>query len=235
MQRFFGKINKEEILLSNEDITHLRVLRIREKEHIEVIVDDRLFECVVFSLNPLSIRIEKELEFDSELPKEVTLFFSLSKGDKNEFVIQKATELGANKIILVSSMRSVMKVKPEDASKKLARYQKIAHEAAIQSHRMKIPEVYGFYDLKNIPNDLMPEKSYVAFEKEAGKTTNSFQDLDKYQSIGVFIGPEGGYEDSEIEYLNSKGISSISLGKRILRCETSALYALSVLGYLLEK
>lgn len=235
MQRYFASFVNHEVTLSNEDINHLHVLRTKKDEHIEVVIDGTLYECVVSSLSPLKIDIVFKLDNDSELPIDITLFFSLSKGDKNEFVIQKAVELGVKKVVLLSTSRSVMKIKNEDMKKKMDRYNKIAKEAAIQSHRLFIPSIEGVYELDKIPLSLLGEKSYVAYEKEAGRTDKTFNGINKYKSISVFVGPEGGYEEEEIKYLNNLGVESISLGKRILRCETSAIYVLSVLGYLLER
>lgn len=235
MQRYFGLIKNNKAFLNEEDAHHLNVLRTKIGEHIEVVDTSKLFECCVDGLSPLDITVIAEIPVNNELKKEVTLFFSLSKGDKNEFVIQKATELGATRIVLIDSLRTVMKIKKEDVQRKLERYQKIAKEASEQSHRLVVPSIEGVYQLNKIEKSLLPELCFVAYEKEAGKTTNSFVGLEKAKSIGVFIGPEGGYDEKEIVYLNSLGVESISLGKRILRCETSAVYALSVIGYLLEK
>ena len=235
MQRYFGFIKNNKAFLNEEDTHHLKVLRTKIGECIEVVDSAKLYECQVDGLSPLDITVISEITVDNELPKEVTLFFSLSKGDKNEFVIQKATELGVSRIVLLDSIRTVMKIKKEDEKRKLERYQKIAKEASEQSHRLVVPKVEGVYQLNKLDKSLLPELSFVAYEKEAGKTTNSFLGLEKASSIGIFIGPEGGYEEKEIDFLSSLGVKAISLGKRILRCETSAVYALSVIGYLLEK
>ena len=235
MQRYFGLIKDNKAFLNEEDAHHLNVLRTKIGEHIEVVDTSKLFECCVDGLSPLDITVITEISVDNELKKEVTLFFSLSKGDKNEFVIQKATELGATRIVLIDSSRTVMKIKKEDVQRKLERYQKIAKEASEQSHRLVVPSIEGVYQLNKIEKSLLPELCFVAYEKEAGKTTNSFVGLEKAKSIGVFIGPEGGYDEKEIAYLNSLGVESISLGKRILRTETAAVYALSVISFMLER
>ena len=112
-------------------------------------------------------------------------------------------------------------------------FQKIAKEASEQSHRTLIPEVLGVYDINNIPHDLLADLNLLAYEKEAGQTSD-FINKDA-KSISVMIGPEGGFSDEEVAKLVKDGFKLISLGKRILRTETAAVYALSVISYLLEK
>lgn len=235
MQRYFVSFDNNYIQFSNEDIHHiLNVMRGKIGDKIELVFDHSLFLAEIIQLKPLEVKIIEKLEQDVELKKDITLFFALAKGDKNEFVIQKATELGIKKIVFLNSTRSVVKFKQEDFNKKLLRYQKIAKEASEQSHRLSIPEIIGIYDVKNIPISLLAERNFLAFEVDAGMTTNTFIDL-KENSYSVLIGSEGGLTEQEVEVLTSMGFERISLGKRILRCETAAVYALSVLSFLLEK
>lgn len=235
MQRYFVSFDNNYIQFSNEDIHHiLNVMRGKIGDKIELVFDHSLYLAEIIQLKPLEVKIIEKLEQDVELKKDITLFFALAKGDKNEFVIQKATELGIKKIVFLNSTRSVVKFKQEDFNKKLLRYQKIAKEASEQSHRLSIPEIIGVYDVKNIPISLLAERNFLAFEVDAGMTTNTFIDL-KENSYSVLIGSEGGLTEQEVEVLTSMGFERISLGKRILRCETAAVYALSVLSFLLEK
>jgi len=235
MQRYFGILKGDKISLSDEDVYHVvNVLRSKINEEIELVFDGKLYVASISSINPFSLNIVKQLEHNPELDKEVTLYFALSKGDKIDFVVQKATELGASKIILFSSKRCVVDFSNKDINKKLDRFNKIAKEAAQQSHRLKVPVVEGIVKLMDINISSKDEIAYVAYEKEAGKTSNSFKNLNDYNKVSIIIGPEGGFEESEIEHLNNCGICSISLGKRILRCETAAVYGLSVISYLLE-
>ena len=237
MQRYFATKHNEYITLDDGDVHHLlHVMRARVNDEIEVVTDNKLYSCVVESVSPLKIKVKYEIPTDSELPQKVTLFFALAKGDKIDFVIQKATELGVNKIVLLKTERCVVKIDEKDINKKLERYQKIAKEASEQSHRVVVPEIVGPVDIKNIPQDLLSDINLVAYEKEAGKTTSFFTADIKDKTISVFIGPEGGFQEKEIDNLiKDSSFQLISLGKRILRTETAAVYALSVLGFLLEK
>ena len=237
MQRYFANKKGNKIILGDGDVHHLlHVMRIKKGDEIEVVADNKLYSCLIKSTNPLDIEINYEIPVDSELPTEVTLFFALAKGDKIDFVIQKATELGVHKIVLIKTERCVVKLSQDDFLRKLDRYQKIAKEASEQSHRLIVPEIVGVIDIKNIPQDLLCDTNLLAYEKEAGKTTTFLDRVTDNGTYSMMIGPEGGFSLGEVELLvNKYGFEPISLGKRILRTETAAVYALSVIGCLLEK
>ena len=235
MQRYFASKSGNKAILEDGDVHHLlHVMRAKSGEEIEVVADGKLYSSIVKSLSPLDIEISYEIPLDSELKSEVTLFFALAKGDKIDFVVQKATELGVSKIILIKTERNVVKYDDKNIEHKLERFRKIAKEASEQSHRLKVPEIVGVVDINNIPDELLSDINLLAYEKEAGNTS-SFYDNITNQSISVMIGPEGGFSEKEVNKLVSKGFRLISLGKRILRTETAAVYALSVIGFLLEK
>ena len=237
MQRYFAKIINNSAVLDDGDIHHLlNVMRAKVGSNIEIVDQNNSYLAVIESINPLKIKIENKLDFNPELTSEVTLFFALAKGDKIDFVIQKATELGVSKIVLFSSKRCVVDFSNKDMDKKLARYSKIAKEASEQSHRNSIPQIVGVIPFKNIKKEDLSELNLVAYEKLS--ESNSFLDEMKVKnskSISVFIGPEGGFEEEEINYLENLGVLPISLGKRILRTETAAVNILSVLSYIIEK
>lgn len=237
MQRYFAEIINNEIRLGDDDVHHLlHVMRVRAKEEIEVVADGKLYSAIVKDVNPLKIVVNYEISSDSEIGKDVTLFFALAKGDKIDFVIQKATELGVTKIVLIKTERCVVKFDDKDFSKKLVRYEKIAKEASEQCHRLRIPGIVGVIDINNIPQKYLSDVNLLAYEKEAGKTSLFLKDYNKYNSVSIMIGPEGGFSEKEIQLLVDKyQFKTISLGKRILRTETAAVYALSVISYLLEQ
>lgn len=236
MQRYFAKRNNNKIILDDGDVHHLlHVMRAKAGYELEAVIDGKLFMGIVKNTSPLDIEINYEIPTDSELPVEVTLFFALAKGDKIDFVIQKATELGASRIVLLNTERCVVKYEQKDIAKKLERFRKIAKEASEQSHRLRVPEVVGVIDLNNIPNELLSDTNLVAYEKVADQKENMLSSFAKDKSVSVMIGPEGGFSEKEISLLKDQGFEIVSLGKRILRTETAAVYALSVIGFLLEK
>ena len=234
MQRYFAKRDNNLVVLSDGDVHHLlHVMRAKTNDEIEAVIDGKLYSAIIKSISPLKIEINYEIPLDSELPYEVTLFFALAKGDKIDTVIQKATELGVARIVLIKTERCVVKYDSKDTNKKLERFSKIAKEASEQSHRLRIPEIVGPINL-NDADKYMCDINLLAYEKVAGKTDNIPMEL-KGKSVSVMIGPEGGFSEKEVELLQKKGFSLISLGKRILRTETAAFYILSVLGFILER
>lgn len=238
MQRYFS-ISDEFIKISEEDIYHItKVMRGKISSTFEVVYKGLINVCKITSINPFCFEVSDVYSSSNELDNNVTLFYVLSKGDKNEFVIQKACELGVKNIVFLNSKRSIIKLSQNDFEKKLVRYQKIAKEASEQSKRIVVPTIKGLYDLSNLPKDILCDFNFVAYECESGKTTKTmdfFQQIsNKNHSISILIGPEGGIEESEIAKLEKDGFARISLGKRILRTETAAVYALSVLSFILE-
>lgn len=236
MQRYFATINFfPQVGLSNDDIHHLlHVMRMKKGDEIEVVADNKAYLCRLENISPLSVVVVHEIDNDVELKEEITLLFALTKGDKIDLVIQKATELGVSKIALIESERSVVTYQGKDTEKKIVRFEKIIKEASEQSHRLKIPQILGIFDLKNLPLQVMSDLNYVAYECDASQVETMFSGITKGKSISLLIGPEGGFSELEIKMLTEKGFIRTSLGKRILRAETAAIYGLSVLGYILE-
>ena len=237
MQRYFASLfNQEHIKLESEDEHHLlHVMRMKKDDEIEVVANDKLFLCRIENTSPLNIYIVHEIASDVELNEDITLLFALTKGDRTDLVVQKATELGVKKVALIQSERTVVRYEEKDIAKKCARYQKIMKEASEQSHRLVVPTLLGIYNLKKLPPEVFSDLNYVAYEKDANDVEGSFRGLEKGKSITVLVGPEGGFSEDEINMLTKQGFIRTSLGKRILRAETAAIYALSVIGYLLER
>ena len=235
MQRYFAQVIDNKVILTNDDNHHLlNVLRAKVGEQIEVVSEGKLYLGEISKISPLIIDVIKEIEDNSELNAKVTLYYCLSKGDKNDFVVQKATELGASKIVLVSSKRCVVKYDNKDVDKKLVRFTKIAKEAAEQCHRLIVPEIVGPININDLNKIAKEEALLVAYEEESQQMP-SLSISGKENSIGIFIGPEGGIEEKEVKLLNEFGFKNVSLGNRILRTETAAVYALSVIANKLEK
>ena len=234
MQRYFAQIKDNNVYLTKEDEHHiLNVIRSKVGDKIEVVDNGNLFLCEIISLKPLSIKVVKNIDEDSELKNDITLYYCLSKGDKNDLVIQKSTELGVKRIVLVSSKRCVVKYDNKNIENKIFRFYKIAKEAAEQSHRLIIPKIEGPFDLRKLKDVIKENNLFVAYEEN--KLDKAFEVDKNMDSIGILIGPEGGLELEEINCLNSIGFKCVSLGKRILRTETAAIYALSVISNNLER
>ena len=238
MQRYFSS-SETEIILDHGDIHHItHVMRNKVGDFFEVVFNKKVYQMKITSLSPFTYEINDISSIDNELKEEITLFYCLSKGEKNEFVMQKACELGVKRIVLLSSMRSIVKLDNDDFNRKKVRYEKILKEASEQSHRNIIPELIGIIPIKNIPEALLAKHNFVAYEEDAGNTSDTYKlinEIKSGESISILIGSEGGLDKSELEVLHQQGFKNISLGKRILRTETAAVYALSVIGFLLER
>ena len=232
MQRYFVDIIDNKVIFNDGDEHHiLHVMRMKKSDELIAINQGQEYLCEIVFTSPLQVKLKEKLTTNNELNKKVTLFFALAKGDKNELVIQKACELGVSRIVLIKTRYCVSKFDDITTSKKIKRYISIAKEACEQCHRQLIPEILGVYDIDKIPANLLAGNNYVAYEKYNGCNCLKANG----DSISVLIGPEGGLDKSEIELLVEKyGFKPISLGKRILRTETAAISALSVLGYLIE-
>ncbi len=246
MDHFFtdpSNIRDKHIIIEGSDVNHIRnVLRLRPGDEISVSngVDGREYRCGIVSISDV---VECELRFikeeSVELPVRVHLFQGLCKGDKMETVIQKTTELGVYEVIPVQMIRSVVKLDDKKAASKVSRYVGVAEAAAKQSKRAVIPQIHPVCDVNSaIEYAKGFNKIIVPYELSAGE---SFEDTRKVmgsvkglKDIAVFIGPEGGFDDSEIEALKASGADVISLGRRILRTETAGMTVLSWLVYLLE-
>lgn len=167
----------------------------------------------------------------SEFKQPITLLVCLLKGDKFEWVIQKATELGVSRIVPVISRRTIVKWK-DNADKKLKRYQTIMMEAAEQSLRQSYPTIVHPITMDHI-GLYRSQQSFIAYENEVAVDFNQ-NTVVSDQPISILVGPEGGFEAFEVELAQSQGFRSCSLGNRILRAETASIYMLSVLNMLIE-
>ena len=237
MQRYFVESRNDEYFNMSEEQAHhiLRVMRMKEKDEITVCYNDEVYLCEITSTSPLRVKEKENLHENHELKNNVTLFYCLPKGDKLDLVIQKASELGVSEIILVQSKWCVCKFKKEDYSKKLDRFNKIALEACEQSKRNKRVIIKDIIDFKEIKNYDFDHK-FIAYEKE--KDLSFFEKLSSIkegESIAILIGSEGGFDKDEVDYALKNSFYSISLGKRILRSETAAIYALSVIAFMNER
>mgnify|MGYP003294619135 FL=1 len=239
MQRYFGQIITNQVLLGDDDIFHLtKVMRARVGDEIEVVSNEKVFLCKVSKLKPhIEIDAIKQIKENHELKNHVILVAALIKGEKMDFVLQKATELGVGEIILLQTERTIVKIKPAEKDLKLERYRRILKEAAEQCKRTRIPLLYRVIDMNSL-KDIDAQVKMIAYEEESG-ATESFNSIirsikDK-QKVAIVIGPEGGFSEKEVDSAVAAGYKRVSLGKRILRAETASFYALSVISNHLER
>ena len=246
MQRFFVEPHQideaaHQIHIIGTDVNHIsNVLRMKQGE--EVWISDggqKEDRCAIeaFSADEVLLHIIYAQEPDYELPSRIYLFQGLPKADKMELIIQKAVELGAYEIIPVETKRCVVKLDGKKAAKKVERWQQIAESAAKQSKRMLIPNVHQVLSFKEaLKYAESMDIRLIPYELAKGmqETKEILAAIEQGQSIGIFIGPEGGFEEKEVEAAISEGAKPITLGKRILRTETAGLAILSVLMFQLE-
>lgn len=223
MQQYFIDINAHEndvIALSDDILYHLvKVLR-KDEKYVFRIADANGNFYYANLINNKECKIGNRIYENNELDCNITCILSLIKNDKFELCLQKLVELGIKRIVPYKASRSVIKIKNNN---KIDRLNKIVKEAAEQSHRNIIPEVCNFADLKDLKTYLSDE-NYICYESET-----NISSIPKSKSITYIIGPEGGFDIDEYNKIVELGFKSVSLGKRILRAETAAIYMTSVI------
>ncbi len=240
MPRFFVKqneIQEDRLSLSAEDAHHItRVLRMKVGEELTVCdFCNTVYRCVLTKVagDTVEAAILSSEPSKEELPFPVTLCMALPKGDKMEWIIQKAVELGVSRIQPFSSAYTVMKLNENTAEKKKERWQKIAKAAAEQCGRGCLPEICYPTNFKGaLEIAKASELRFICYEAEDRLSLKQlFERTPMPQSICFLVGSEGGFDKKEIEAATKEGLYSISLGKRILRCETAPLHVLSCIGF----
>ena len=252
MPKFFvnkKQVENETINIIGGDVNHIKnVLRKKEKEKIEICIIgneekgmDTISEIEKIEENCIKCRILEYKVSETEGKIQVTIFQGLPKSDKMELVIQKSVELGVYEIYPTEMKRCIVKLKEQEANKKIARWQKISEVAAKQSGRNIIPQIKEKVNIKQVCNLVKDyDKLIVAYEEEKENSLKSelksIKSKDKENiKIAILVGPEGGRDLEEIEEWSKAGAVIVTLGKRILRTETVALNVLSNIMYELEE
>ena len=245
MARFFvpsENINDNTIVINGTDVNHIKnVLRYRVGDTLNISDSSGTeYVCTITLFNDdyIELSIEDKLACDTELGLKLVLFQGLPKKDKMELIIQKAVELGVTEIYPVNNERSIVKLDDKKSSHKAERWNKISEAAAKQSGRMIVPIVHepvSYNEALKIAEEL--DYVMVPYENADGivYSAECISKAVKTKSVGVFIGPEGGFAASEIEKAEAIGARVISLGKRILRTETAGLTVFSVIMFEKEK
>ena len=235
-------IANKTVMITGADVNHVKnVLRMKVGEELAVSngQDGKEYRCAIRAFHDAAVECELRFikEDGVELPAKIYLFQGLPKADKLELIIQKAVELGVYQVIPVETKRSIVKLDEKKAKAKTARWQQISEAAAKQSKRGIIPEVkepMSFAKALQMANAM--DVKLIPYELAEGmeKTRSLIESIKPGQSIAIFIGPEGGFDEAEVEAAKQAGIEPITLGRRILRTETASLAILAWLGYWLE-
>ena len=235
MPRFFTEtIDENKGIILGDDAKHIaKVLRMHPGESlIACDCKGKDYDCVIEALTDKQVDLKVERVYPSETEPSVfvTLYQAMPKSDKMELIIQKAVELGVSAIVPVQTKRCVSRPDAKSMAKKLERYNRIALEAAKQCGRGIIPQVLPMLDYPQALAAMKEDEQAILFYENS---TSSFQEELKQagKSLSIMVGAEGGFEEEEVQKALEQGVASISLGKRILRCETAPLAALSIIMY----
>lgn len=236
MPRFFtNEIDKGNIILTGSDANHIgRSLRMKKGEEITVCCNGTDYNCIINSITPDTVYLDlvSENPCAAEPSVNVTLFQAVPKMDKLEYIIQKSVELGVSRIVPVLTRRCVSRPDEKDFAKKLPRLQKIAEQAAKQSGRGIIPEVTPIVSYRKALDMMWELDRTIILYEEQGGCKFSEVDFDGVNTIGLVVGSEGGFDSGEAEDAVKNGAVRVWLGKRILRCETAPITAMSILMFL---
>lgn len=236
MPRFFAEaIDENNITITGSDAVHIgRSLRMRPGEPVTVCCDGIDYNCTIAEITEDTVTLDlvSRERCAAEPNIEVTVYQAVPKLDKLETIIQKTTELGAARIVPVLSRRCVSRPAEKDFAKKLIRLNKIAESAAKQSGRGIIPQVMPMIPFGEAVRQLGElDKAVILYEEEGGKHFSEV-DLSGAKTVGLLIGSEGGFDKEEAELACNAGAERVWLGKRILRCETAPITAMSILMFL---
>lgn len=245
MYHFFvapEQIGEKEIRIEGSDVNHIKnVLRMKPGEEVRLCTgqdeNDYYCELVEIAEDYVCAKILRIEENCMELPSRLYLFQGLPKSDKMELIIQKAVELGVYEVIPVATKRAVVKLDAKKEAAKIKRWNAISESAAKQSKRMIIPEVTGVMSFKEaIAYAKKLDVKLIPYElaDDMEKTRGLLNAIQPGQSIGIFIGPEGGFEEAEVDLALENNVQPVTLGKRILRTETAGMTLLAALMLQLE-
>lgn len=229
MPHFFEKVTGDTVEITGENANHIvGALRMKIGEKITLCDDGRNYECELVEIDKGFAKakvIDCNMNF-SEPDINITLYQCVPKGDKLELVIQKAVELGIHEVVPVLSSRCVSRPDSKKAAKKSERYNKIALSACEQSGRGKIVKVREQIEFKDALHEIKNYDLAILFYEGGGKPLKAIIDKEKHKNICIFIGPEGGFSNDEVEVLRQNDAETATLGKRILRTETAPLAAI---------
>ncbi len=237
MSRFFtDKPQDGQIIIVGEDAVHI-------KKSLRMQVGDEIFACdgdgqdyickiAGIDKDEIALNVIEQMQNIAEASIDTTLFMAYPKGDKMDLICQKCTELGITRIVPFVAKRSVARPRDNGADKKIIRFNKICQEAAKQSGRGKVPEVLSVLTFEQAVQSAKEyDLAVMLYENEDKTSLKTILNENKFSSIAFMVGPEGGFDSSEVEIALENGFFSATLGKRILRCETAPIVALSAIMF----
>lgn len=236
MPRFFtGEVFDNNACITGEDARHI-ALSLRMKPGDEVTVCDARgtdYQCVIRGVEPqcISLEIASKAPCAGEPSVAITLYQALPKGDKLEYIVQKAVELGVTRIVPVLTHRCVSRPDAKAMAKKLERYNRIALEAAKQCGRGRVPQVASLLDFSAALAEIKKAPLGIFFYENSDQSLKTAISNRVQSEVSILIGSEGGFEPGEAQAAIDCGLLSLSLGSRILRCETAPLAAITAILY----
>lgn len=231
---FTEEIISEKFEITGEDARHIsKSLRMTKGEKLTMCTSDgKRHECEIvdFTADSVVVNVLSSTECEQEPSVKITLFMALTKGDKMDDIVQKSVELGVYDIVPVLTARCISRPDEKQIKKKIARWQKISDNAAQQSRRGIKPKVRDLVTLKTAADMIDTfEKAIVFYECGGEKIRNTVSD--KTKSLAMFVGPEGGFEEAEIELLKQNDVTPATLGNRILRAQTAPIAGIAAVMY----
>jgi len=230
MRRFFGRLEKEKIIIENEEFNHLKnVLRLGVGAEVVISLNDEYdYFCLVDKIgkNFAECKINGKQICPANPQKNIVLFQAIPKGPKFDFILQKATEIGITRVVPFLTEYCVAK-----SVDKKNRYDAVFANACKQCERSIMPVLDKTRSVKEVA-EMFGDFDIVLFANERINTSDKVKNLEKYKNIAIIVGAEGGFSQAEKELFVEKGATSVSLGKRIFRCETAAVAMMSLVSIL---
>lgn len=231
MQRYM--VNNSNLELDISDKKHIiNVMRMKQNEKFEILYNKTVYTCIIDKIDKkdLEYSIVKKEKCNNENNVHVLIASSIIKEQKMDFILQKATELGVDEIIPFVSERTVVKI-DNKKDNKITRWKKIMKGASEQAHRINVPEIHDIIALKDLVNVDADIKIFCNTNELSKNIKKVLQECKKSDTILIVVGPEGGFSNTEVDFLSNNGFTSVTLGNNILRAETVPLYLLSVINY----
>lgn len=227
------------LVISGEEAHHISFsLRMRCGERLTVCDGKGTdYECAITEMDGKTVTTEvlEQRGAQTESPVRLRLYQSVPKGDKLDYIVQKAVELGVSEIVPVYSARCIVKPDAKSEEKRLARLSRIAHEAAKQCGRGIVPRILPHMKYADaVRSEANAGDAFVCYEDERAYSLKTYLMEKPRGQLSFFVGPEGGYDPAEIVLANENGIPSVALGNRILRCETASGFVLSCVAFVTE-